>query len=261
MQLSPEEQYHQNIINDDKIEEDYPSKAKPMPMSIPRPASQKKPYVKYKILMKQNSQLNKKIINYFKQNLSILNKNLFVFEWIVVYDEELEHYEEQNIDKFPALVGRSIIMGVSNIIQALDTLVSNTQVPVKRSSPQSKKETAEEMHDFLLNELKSKDAEKDDDDQDNISNTISQRVSSMNKSRADNGLHAMGKPSAVAESDSDDDIFTKTPTLSMAKKTPTKASAPTKALTTSELIQATTKGDDEDKMMSQFWQNQEETEM
>lgn len=260
MQLSPEEQYHQNIINDDKIEEDYTTKTKPVPMSIPRQAAQKKSYIKYKILMKQNSQLNKKIINYFKQNLLILNKNLFVFEWIAVYDEELEHYEEQSIDKFPALVGRSIVMGVSNIIQALDTLI-NVNQPVKRISPQSKKETDEEMHDFLLNELKSKDAEKDDDDQDNISNTISQRVSSMNKSRADNGLHAMGKPGAVAESDSDDDIFTKTPTLSMAKKTPLKTAAPTKALTTSELIQATTKGDDEDKMMSQFWQNQEETEM
>lgn len=264
MALSPEEQYHQNISNNENEEDVYAqstNKIMPVPMSIPRPAPEKKQYVKYKVLLKQGSQLNKKIINYFKQNLSILNQSLCVFEWIAVYDEEIEYYDEQGIDKFPALIlGNNNTMGITNIIQTLDNVTKTIKTisTVQRKGPQTKKETEEEMHEFLLRELKSKDADKEDDEQDSISNTISQRVSTMNKSRADNGLHAMGKSSTIAESDSDEDIFVKTPALAPQLK---KTNASAKLLTTSELIKATTKGDDEDKMMSQFWQNQEETEM
>lgn len=252
MSLSPEEQYHQNIFDNDKNEDVYEKK-----QNKSQPIRSNIKYTRCKILMKQNSQLNKKVINYCKENLFVLNKNNIIFEWIAVYEEEIEYYEEQGIEKFPVLIiNNDNITGVTNIIKSLDSimesLIQTNKKNQKESKPQSKKETDEEMHDFLLRELQSKNADKDDDDQDSLSTTINQRVSSMNQLRKDNGQHSMknsklvGKSKQQEDEDEDDEpVFLK--------------SVPKQPLTTSELIKATTKGDDEDKMMSQFWQNQEET--
>lgn len=272
--MNPEDQYHQELEDDENKTNSYISPTRMPQQSVSNtnrmPAQVQISLTRCKILMKQNSQLNKQIINYFKQNLHTFNKNGFVFEWIGVHEEEMEFYEEQGIEKFPVLIADdNTVVGISNILKSLNQVIasfsrtnSGRQSTVKtpqRQEPQSKKETEEEMHDFLLRELKSKDAEKGDDDQDNISNTISQRVSSMNQSRKDNGLHSMGGgapprnngPGSDSDSEADERVF-------MQPAKPVKKKA---VLTTSELIKKTTKGDDEDRMMSKFWENQEETEM
>jgi glutaredoxin len=217
------------------------------------------PVKKYKILLKQNSQLNKKIINYFKQNLSELNSKRVVFEWLAVYEEEEDYYEEQGIDKFPTLIiNNNNISGVSNIITTLNDFINSSKNPIQPSKQKKvtfNTENEDEMHDFLLNELKSNESNKDEDDRDNISSTISQRAAEMSKART-NG----GKKRVISNSDESDDIFLKTDIkISPVKNTNSDSNA--KPLTTSELIKQTTKGNDEDKMMSKFWENQEETEM
>lgn len=277
MALSPEEQYHQDIYNEENDNTNVyipkastslsPADSTPIPPPLV-PASPKKKLTIAQVLMKQTSKLNEKIINYFKDNLSELNANNYVFEWIAVHDEEIDYYEEQGIEKFPNLIIDGInITGVSNILKYLDGIVNtdaNTQMPLSKLQPpikpplanpiaQTKKETAEEMHDFLLQELKSHDVDKDEDEQDAFSNNISQRFSEMRNARKAGGME---------KSNDDTDVFNKTSTPPTLSKSPKSAAPPNKlSLSTVDLIKKTSKTGGEDDMMRKFWENQEETPM
>jgi hypothetical protein len=275
MVLSPEEQYHQDIYNEENDNTNiYIPKTPtvsnaptvtPIPPSMPAP--QEKKLIVAQVLMKQMSKLNEKIINYFKDNLSELNANSYVFEWIAVHDEEIDYYEEQGIEKFPILIIDDVnITGVSNILKYLDSIIGSDIIaqsppqrpatqPLAKPTAQTKKETDEEMHEFLLQELKSNDADKEEDEQDSFSNNISQRFSEMRNARKAGGMEKSNNEDA--------DIFKKTmPTLAKPSKSGSPSTPTDKiSLNTVDLIKKTSKSGGEDDMMRKFWENQEETPM
>ncbi len=253
MALSPEEQYHQDIYNEENADTNiympkYPDK--PVKESVPT-----KKLTVGRVLMKQMSKLNEKIINYFKDNLADLNANDFIFEWIAIHDEEIEYYEEQGIEKFPVLIVNDInITGVSNILKYLDAIKLNGSkkaTTLTKSRTAVKKETDEEMHDFLLQEL-SNDKDDDDDDDDSFSNNMSRRISEMSEARQANGMAKSN------DEENDEDIFSKTsslPTLAKSKEVSTSSSTNKSSLNTVDLIKKTSKGGGEDDMMLKFYQN------
>ena len=210
-------------------------------------AKQQKPLTVAKVLMKQMSKLNEKIVNYFKKNLLDLNASNFVFEWIAVYEEEMEYYEEQGLEKFPVLIVDNInITGVSNIFRYLNDIIESNRTVRKVKKSESIDIEVDEMHDFLLNELKSNDNDKETDEQEVFSNSIQHRVSAMHSARKAGGM----------EIKEDDDIFVKNSPAPKLNNSADQAS-----LKTTDIAKRISKGSGEDDMMDKYWANQEETPM
>jgi hypothetical protein len=121
MSFSLEDQYQQFL---------YPMEADDSPQKNIYTCGDKKsvaarPAQNIKILLTSNaSKPNKKLLKYFKQNLQPLNKAGLVFNWIVVYEDEMDLYEDQGITSFPVLIHTETIVGVADIIDYLDWATS-----------------------------------------------------------------------------------------------------------------------------------------
>jgi len=269
---SPEELFDQQILSDSSA--DYnPYTPTKQPQKQPQPAQpvqqmqtshqMQRRNIKCQILLKQLSKLNKKLIEFFKRNLAMLNSKGLEFEWISVDDDELEHYEDQNINKFPTLVmGPNMISGVTNIKNKLLEITSSGRLdsiqdprndPRKdpRNNLDSNKQASlkinndESMRDYFMNEL---DMPGDDNgDEENVSNTISQRASAMNQARKNMGQHTASSSAANPEVHENGE-----------KRYEHKKN--TDSLNTVDIIKNNKNLQDDD-MMDKYWANQEETEL
>jgi hypothetical protein len=137
------------------------------------------------LMLNSKSEFNMKLIRFFKQNLYILNKKGMKFEWVVVFEDEMEMYEQQGLDKFPVMIfnGKNII-GTNSII---DTLKGKPPV-------QEEYHHQADTRDILYNMIRDKDEGLDDED--NYSKTITQRMANMNRLRQQHGQHTAEEDTA-----------------------------------------------------------------
>lgn len=213
------------------------------------------------LLINKPSQLNKKLIKFFNENLNFLNQNGLVFDWIVVFKSEIELYKEQNINKFPVLIVKNQhITGIDSIINfLLDNVESNRPQRVNKKNISIQND--DDLKDFYMNELTGDNNGDNIDETDNFSNSISQRVAEMNKNREKHGLH----PSSTKSN----------PEIHEANNNHNKTSTPRKAVEApilrqnniadtsvmSSVKKSTTTNNADDDMMEKFWENMEETEL
>ncbi len=159
-----------------------------------------------KVLILNNpSKINKTLLKFFTKNIDIMNQNGMIFDWIVVYEDEMEQYEEQEITEFPVLVFKNEhIIGADAIINYLlegipEENLKSSQVSKKNknylnSDHRRKSITSinasgvgadSDIRNYFLREL---DNHQEDADEDDIfANTVTQRVAAMNKARQING--------------------------------------------------------------------------
>ncbi len=153
------------------------------------------------LILNNPSKINKKLFNFFANNIDTFNQNGIIFEWIIVYEDEMEQYEEQEITEFPVIItDNDHIVGVDMIIDYLSGLVSDTELKTEpnypsrhRSKNKGKKKLNNnklsnddsDIRNYFLKELDNK--EEDDDEDDIFANTVTQRVAMMNKARQKNG--------------------------------------------------------------------------
>lgn len=221
-----------------------------------------------KVLLKEKSKLNSKILKYFKKNITDLNNNKLYFEWIAVYEEEEEYYEEQGIDKFPSMiVGNSTITGVTNIIKSLENILygdksdsdSDTYLPpVKRTDPNMYVETFDELYKASIDEMACTN-DNDISTTDNINNRHAKNAMEFNRAR-DKSKSFFPPPKTQNSSSRKIDKVAK-------NKIPTKkqpvAKKPNRsnALDPSEIIKTIGSNDIDDKLMADHYANQLLTEL
>jgi hypothetical protein len=174
------------------------------------PTQQRRPI---KIMMTNKSnKINMELVDFFKKNLHILNKEL-VFNWIIVYPDEISELREQNIDKFPILIyggdiedTRNHIIGLNAIIQFLlgkhnnnGNNGNNGMGAMQMSKKKNKQKGAPpnggaDMHNWMNNQLRGDEECDDEDDEFAGSNqrdrVLQQRMMEMNNIRKSSGLAA-----------------------------------------------------------------------
>lgn len=274
--LSPEDTFHKNLISENETTENLY-----MPKRIAKPNNTNTKqimhnlddtsnFTKCKILLKDASKLNKTIIDFFKENLQVLNMSKFMFEWIPVYKEEVEFYDEQGIDKFPVMIinNDNHITGISNILDILENIVNKNQNILQNNKQEYKpkrQEPSEELKDYFMDELNAKGNDDDDDDDDNdksFSKTVQDRLRNMNSARKKGGLHTLDSTSESVDN-SNKDVFGK----SQKKSNHTNQSSITTNKSTIgsidpiDIIKQISTKSGEDDMMNKYWENQEETEL
>jgi hypothetical protein len=153
--------------------------------------AQKKQFDQCKIMLKEESTLNKKIINYFMHNLRKLNARDLMFEWIIVYEDEVEFYEEQDITKFPTAIYKdSQITGVSRIIDFLEEFLEDDTPVIKSTKKVSKISNDSDVRDYLYNAIKDSDGDSSDDSGDgDLSKDLSRKFAEMTNARKNVGMH------------------------------------------------------------------------
>lgn len=215
----------------------------------------KKLFCKVLLINKKNS-FNQKLIKFFKDYLEHLNKNGFVFDWIIVYEDEIELYSEQDITRFPCLiVNDNNIYGTNAIINYLLSKISPSNK--SKSGFVNRPENEDEVRDFLLEELKVGDNDEDMDEEDKFRNTISQKMTEMNKMRGKMGQHTMSMTNPeVHEKRAQKKVRFEEPTP-VSKNTEYTTQQPTP----SEIIKKHSDGSMDDDLMARFWDNQELTEI
>lgn len=214
----------------------------------------KRIFCKVLLVNKKNS-FNQKLIKFFKDNLDHLNGNNIVFDWIPVYEDEIELYSEQNITKFPCLViNDNNIHGTNAIINFLmSKLKSNSKNKYQVNRP----ENEDEVRDFLMHEIKETEKDEDQDEDDKFRNTISQKMADMNKMRGKMGLHTMSQTNPEMH----DKMAPKK--VRFEDQTPVQKNIEytSNQPTPSEIIKRNSNGDMDDDLMARFWENNELTEI
>ena len=260
MSLSPEEMYYNQLrdtANAGSCNVYDSNYNKPLAQSLIKPQV----LMEYKLLLKNESKLNKELINFFKKNLQNLNKNGLIFDWIIVYNDELEIYADEGISKFPMMITENSdkIIGKTKIIQTLVSAVHNNNNPTKTTNKSKKKnpaksvQSADDMKGYMMNELNRND-DTEVDDNEVATNDLTRRASIMNEARRNNRMHVGNasspeiydnrKSKSVTFAD-DNDIEENTSRVS-----PNDAE-----LSVSELMRKNMKTDD-DRLMANFWENQ-----
>lgn len=246
----PEEIYDQQMLNGDNL---------PTNIYMQTPAPQKQSKISFnncQVLLKQSSKLNKKIIEFFKLNLTELNKSGYVFEWISVNEEEIEFYTEQDIDKFPSIViDNNVVSGISSIISILKGFINkkpqNKQVN-KQKKPIINNES--DIKEFLMNEIN-----KNDDEEDEVETqqtNMHKRATEMMSKRSSMGLE---NPNGSSEDNSEEYNNINKPNNSNQSNNDNVITSDS-TLNTVNLIKKTGVKDDDD-MLDAFWGNQELTEL
>ncbi len=235
-----------------------------------KPVQKKKPLPSnaIKVLIMNNpSKLNKRLIKFFTANLDYMNSKNIFFEWIVVYDDEMEHYEDQNITEFPMLIlNNEKIAGAGAIINKLQFIINDTKRNIKKEQMGGDGE----LRNYFLKELDNKEDD-DMDENDIFANTITQKIAAMNRKRQSAGQHTI--------KNSNPEVYERTARGASKKynfndsnhrqpaerdnnleyKHPRDLSAgPPSA---SEIARVTNSGSIDDELMQKFWENMEETEL
>ena len=259
MSLSPEEMYYNQLrdtANAGSCNVYDSNYNKP-----PRPLTKPQVRMEYKLLLKHESKLNKELMNFFLKNLANLNKSGIAFDWIIVYNDELEIYAEEGITRFPMMITEDSdkIVGVTKIIQTLVNAAHNNNDSMKTMNKSSKKKnpaksvrSADDIKGYMMDELNRND-EADIDENEVATNDLTRRASIMNEARKNNRMHVgntsspeiydnrKGKSVTFAEDDVEENT---------SRVSPNDAELPV-----SELMRKNIKTDD-DRLMANFWENQ-----
>lgn len=311
MSLSPEDLYDQQILDEDISYSNnyvneftgvngrgFPNKAQKANKAQNNRNTQQKDIsnmIKCRILLKQNSKLNDKLLNYFHKNLGELNHCGIIFEWIVVYEEEVEFYEEQDIDKFPTMVlnGKNIA-GMSGIIKQLNNIIdgpvnangrkSGRNGAQKKNSRSSSKADNGDIKDYLMSQLRDDDGDEEESDG---GFDVSKRMAAMNRARKTAGLHVGSSGTSNPEvhdrrrprqkrvtfhnNDSDEDRTIQSnnrrqggrPQVTNGGRNQHNNYDDEQVLSTNTMDLIKNMGDDtvEQDMMEKFWDNMEETDI
>jgi hypothetical protein len=248
MNLTPEQSFLNDVMGGSMPGSDY---------SIPKhsPLIPKPPVRECQILLKSESKLNDKLLDFFKRNLKKLNGTRTMFEWVVVYEDEVEYYEDQDIDKFPAMVlNGNITFGLTDIKKALNELVfPNKSKPVtnnKRSQQPSQKDppkftdsTGDDVRDYFLNDINKNEKCDEVDETNEFGQTLSRRMTAMMEARAKSGM-----PSKATSS-------------SLSNTNTTKNNGEIGSTDVMDIVTKNNTGSGEDDLMERYWQNQELTEI
>lgn len=145
----------------------------------------------------ESIKLNKRLIQYFKNNIDELNKNKIKCIFKIAHDDEIEFYEEKGIKNFPALILDDNIKkyGIESIINALVKIGSqNKQKIVSSAKPTSYEAWATQLMD------PKKEAGDEDPEADRES-ALQRRIVEMSQRRDKAGLppihsktNAQGEP-------------------------------------------------------------------
>lgn len=272
-QLNPYSMSNNNESNNDRLYNTAPKRGK---LIASKPVA-KKNTVKIKMfILNKPSQLNKQLFKFLRSDIEHLNKKKdFEFEWIIVYEDEMEYYEEQNMTEFPCIMfNQQCIAGTNAIINTLRG---------KKIENNSKMDGGE-LNSYLMKEINNIENDEDLDESDIFAQSLTARMAEMNKIRNKNGQHA-GRVSNQEIHERTGSNIMKRPGQqripqrqhqktqnprdqnrcqmqrdnnlqnNKLEETPA-ASIPTAA----EIVEATAKhGDMDDDLMQKFWQNNEET--
>ncbi len=238
------------------------------------------------LILNAPSKLNKRLIKFFMSNLEYMNTKGMFFDWIVVYEDEMEHYEEQNITEFPMLITeREKIAGASSIISKLQSMISGTKRA--SSSYASGNDPDGELRNYFLKEL---DNKQDDevDDNDMFKNTLTERIAAMNKTRQASGQHAVKTTNPeiherMARSASSNNNYnfddrtrggfdphrytrhTQPPVAAgrtdNLEYVPPEETPRNEAPSAADIARYTSNGSIDDQLMMNYWENQETTDM
>lgn len=234
------------------------------------------------LILNDPNKLNKRLIKFFMSNLEYMNSKNIFFDWIVVYDDEIDNYEEQDITEFPVLISeREKISGVNAIINRLQNIIASTKNTRGRSNIDG---SEGELRNYFLREL---DDKRDDDmDEDSVfAQTVTQRIAAMNKSRQAAGQHAIRtsnpeihERTARAASRNNNYGFNEGTTYDPQRYTrhsennnatrkdnleyvPPEETPRQEAPTAAEIARVTNTGSIDDELMMGYWENQQETDM
>ena len=144
---------------------------------------------KYRVLLiNKPSKLNKHLINFFKENLTLLNNNGCIFDWVIVYKDEISEYREQGYDKFPLMLFQNQkIYGVEGIIEFFS---NTTESFIPRSQPVKKIPANEyDIKDYLFESLNEGGTDELDEGQE-FNKNLQTRMNEMMNVRASHGLAA-----------------------------------------------------------------------
>ncbi|MGL5935423.1 MAG: hypothetical protein ACRCZI_07345 [Cetobacterium sp.] len=299
MSFSPEEMYNQQLmsesgegVNGSLYSTNYNTVSQTTSRNI---QSAHTSQIKCGILLKESSKLNRNLVKYFRNNLKRLNRQGIIFKWTIVYEEEEDLYEEQNITKFPTLIYEDThISGISPIVRFLD-ITSNDGIDAaveqhyhserpnrtyqrgsrQRSTPQTRTPPqVDDLKDYFMNELNNDND--NDNDSDDPGTDMSRRVAAMNKARKDAGLHVGSSGSANPEIHEraakkrvqfQEEEPRRSSRASSSKTggslTKSRSNNNSSQYISTETMDLITKSDDpiDDEMMGKFWENQEETVM
>ena len=221
----------------------------------------------YQVLLTSTpNTINKQLIQFFKENLSDLNKRGMVFDWVVVIKDELDLYKEQGITKFPVLMDESQqIIGANAIGKYLDR---NIAVSKNEKRP----ENENDVRSYLLNEISNTKDDVEDEDGE-FKNSVMQKMTEMNKMRGSMGQHTLSTSNpemhdqaavSLKKTQRPNNIEHPPPKHQTPKQTPSKNVTFATENPKSEIMQAVknTKNNDlDDELMEKFWMNQELTEI
>lgn len=268
MSRSPEDIFNDQFNLDEDIQDNiYMQRAKAnAQVNQSQQLQQVQEYITYKILLKHDSKLNKKLIDFFKENLYELNTAGCKFEWIPVFDDEIEFYEEQDIYKFPVLILNETnnVIGVTNIIKRLNTVFGEPE-PMqhrpaqKATNNQSKSNPSfiqndEDLKEYLMNEIQPKGRDDDDDESDDVNKDISQRMASMFNQRKQMHQETPDMGDKVQNRNKKSVGFAPSSGNSQTTR------ANPASTNTMDIIKNNSKTLDDD-VMEKYWANQEETEV
>jgi hypothetical protein len=278
--LSHEDEFLQQMMGND---DSYNFNATPIPAPSPQrhQHQQQRPQLKQlQVLLKSDSRLNDKLLDFFKRNLKKINSCGYIFEWIVVYEDEIEYYESQDINKFPALILEDgVAFGLNEIKMSLNELVNPKvkHVHVNRNDNQPRRNdqnnhgnhgsqrqnnpsesTGDVFRDYLMNDI-NKNGEKCDEvnENDDFTNSIQRRMTAFSKTRKEletktnkKNVNLNGNGNTYDDEDGNDNVNHR----SGGRQNGGDSS------NVMDIVKQVNKGSQEDDMMTKFWANQEESE-
>ncbi len=285
--MSPEDMFHQQMFEMSNSNGDYSMPAMTRPpiqplqsaaMPSKRIVSNKVNIATYKVLLKNPSKFNKKLIDYFIKNIHKFNRKYIKFEWIPVFPDEMEYYEEQNITKFPTLIidENNNIEGTNEIIKKLN-VVLNADLSKQSSKSTAAKSSANggagvagvarndgDMKNYFMNALK--DNTEDEDEVDTFRQDLNKKAADMMRVRESyNKTRKSGGDNDNNGGNMNQEVYEQQP----QKKSVTfdlgendHHNQPTVSTNVVDILKnSKSSNSQDDEMMMKFFENQEDTEM
>ena len=141
-----------------------------------------------------STKYNKKLVNYFKNNLDLLNRSGIIFIWSIATKEEYKFYQEKGIKHFPVLIipPNSFYYGVDDIVKEISNFSNRRKKMVNEHS--SIKNGMSSVSDEALYEYQRNAIGNAGDDEadprDGFDNTFRKRQRDMLKRRQNAGMES-----------------------------------------------------------------------
>jgi hypothetical protein len=157
------------------------------------------------IISNKPSDLNKKLIKFFKLNLESLNKIALVFNFEVANPKDASKYSKRGITAFPILIipsGPSDIIGVEKIIQFLHNKVKehNNRIANKTDDDKVDDFWKKTMGDIKVDDSGKLKPDDDDDEDTNISSNLQHKMQEAFEQRNINTESISNKSTKSAKS-------------------------------------------------------------